>query len=708
MDLSTKKQEAIRFALPLIVVVVLLAQTVIPVFALVWTSQTSGTTLDLFGIAHDGSRFVVVGGGLKILTSPDGITWTSQTPGTSAGLLSNVVHYGSQFVAVGSSGEILTSPGGTTWTSQTSGTTELLFRISHDGSQFVVVGLNGTILTSLDGTTWTSQTSGTSVNLYGIAHDGSQIVVVGFNGTILTSLDSATWIPQTSGTTHDLLGVVHDGSQFVAVGVDTILTSPDGTAWTSQTPETMTTQLLFSVGHNSSQFLAVGTTGSILISPNGITWTVQTSGTTEHLQHVAHNGSQFVVVGRNGTILTSGPVTTTAVSNTTQTTTNSGGNVIRDGGSAVTARGVCWSTSISPTTADNTTTDGTGTGTFTSALTGLTPGTTYYVRAYARNSAGTFYGEQITFTALKAPTVTTQDVSDIYITTATANGNITDLGISNPTQHGVCWSTSENPTTLNNKTEDGAANAIGAFTCSITGLAAGSTYYVRAYATNSAGTSYGEQVTFTADDGDGVTASEESGPDGNDPSYSGNSDAIPDSTQSFVASMHTNDGNNYVTLICPDNQSLVGVTALANPHPTDSPVIVTFPYQFFEFTISGVGNGGATTLTIDLPAGSTVAETYWKYGPTPTNNLPHWYEFMYDSTTATGAVITGNQIVLHFVDGQRGDDDLTANGSIVDQGGPGTGNGQIPTLNEWGMIIMGLLFLGFSFWIMKRKEQNNL
>ncbi|MCP4709536.1 MAG: IPTL-CTERM sorting domain-containing protein, partial [Planctomycetes bacterium] len=294
----------------------------------------------------------------------------------------------------------------------------------------------------------------------------------------------------------------------------------------------------------------------------------------------------------------------------------------------------------------------------------------------------------------------------ISTTTATGNGNITDLGVPNPTQHGVCWSTSENPTTADSKTEGGAVSATGSFASSITGLTAGTTYYVRAYATNRLGTVYGSDVNFTTDDGDGVTAGEESGPDGNDSSYSGNDDAIPDSIQSFVASMHTNDGNNYVTLSCPDNQSLAGVTALANPHPADSPAHVNFPFQFFEFTIIGVGNGNATTLTIDLPAGSTAAETYWKYGPTPTNNSPHWYEFMYDGTT--GAVITSNQIVLHFVDGQRGDDVLTEDGMLVDQGGPGIGTVQVPTLNEWGMIIMGLLLLGSSFWILKRKEQNSL
>jgi hypothetical protein len=93
--------------------------------------------------------------------------------------------------------------------------------------------------------------------------------------------------------------------------------------------------------------------------------------------------------------------------------------------------------------------------------------------------------------------ITTLAVSDIGTETATGNGNITDLGASNPTAHGVCWNTSGTPTTSDSKTEEGAASATGAFTTSITSLSANTLYYVRAYATNTAGTSYGAQVSFT-------------------------------------------------------------------------------------------------------------------------------------------------------------------------------------------------------------------
>lgn len=91
-------------------------------------------------------------------------------------------------------------------------------------------------------------------------------------------------------------------------------------------------------------------------------------------------------------------LTTTAVTDITQTTVKSGGNITSDGGSAVTARGVCWSTDPDPTISDNKTTDGAGTGEFISNITGLMPNTTYYVRAYATNSNGTGYGSVLSFT----------------------------------------------------------------------------------------------------------------------------------------------------------------------------------------------------------------------------------------------------------------------------------------------------------------------
>jgi uncharacterized protein (TIGR02145 family) len=190
-------------------------------------------------------------------------------------------------------------------------------------------------------------------------------------------------------------------------------------------------------------------------------------------------------------------VTTGTVTNITTTTATCSGNVTSDGGSSVTARGVCWSTSQNPTTSNSKTTNGTGLGTYTSNITGLSPNTTYYVRAYATNANGTAYGRQKTFTtnALQGiPSVTTGDVTNITTTTASCSGNVTSDGGSSVTARGICWSTSQNPTTSNSKTTNGTG--LGTYTSNITGLSSNTTYYVRAYATNSQGTAYGEQRTF--------------------------------------------------------------------------------------------------------------------------------------------------------------------------------------------------------------------
>jgi hypothetical protein len=187
---------------------------------------------------------------------------------------------------------------------------------------------------------------------------------------------------------------------------------------------------------------------------------------------------------------------TLAISNISYTTASSGGSISIDGGAAVSARGVCWSTSSNPTIALSTKTiDGSGTGSFTSSIIGLVAGTTYYVRGYATNSVGTAYGNQVVFTAtaLTLATLTTTAISAITNTTASSGGSISIDGGAAVSARGVCWSTSSNPTiALSTKTIDGSG--IGTFTSSITGLVAGTMYYVRAYATNSAGTSYGNEL----------------------------------------------------------------------------------------------------------------------------------------------------------------------------------------------------------------------
>lgn len=190
-------------------------------------------------------------------------------------------------------------------------------------------------------------------------------------------------------------------------------------------------------------------------------------------------------------------VTTSTVTNITQTSATSGGNVTSDGGSSVTSRGVCWSTSQNPEITGSHSSDGAGTGSFTSPITGLAANTPYFVRAYVTNVKGTVYGNQVSFTTLQEqlPTLTTSGITNITQTTAKAGGNVTSQGSSAVTERGVCWSTSQNPTISNDHLASGAGT--GTFTTDIGGLSPATPYYVKAYAKNTAGTAYGDQQSFT-------------------------------------------------------------------------------------------------------------------------------------------------------------------------------------------------------------------
>jgi uncharacterized protein (TIGR02145 family) len=199
-------------------------------------------------------------------------------------------------------------------------------------------------------------------------------------------------------------------------------------------------------------------------------------------------------------------LSTLPVSEVTQTTAMSGGIVTDGGGSDIILRGICWSTNKNPDISSNKTSEGTGTGDFISNLTSLTSNTGYYVRAYATNSEGTAYGNEISFTTkpVSIGTLTTSTVSSVSFTTAVSGGNITSDGGSTITSRGVCWSTLQNPMISDAKTTD--AGGIGSFTSQLSGLAPGTAYYARAYMTNSTGTAYGNEISFKTIQGIGPIA----------------------------------------------------------------------------------------------------------------------------------------------------------------------------------------------------------
>jgi uncharacterized protein (TIGR02145 family) len=200
-------------------------------------------------------------------------------------------------------------------------------------------------------------------------------------------------------------------------------------------------------------------------------------------------------------------ITTVSVTEITTSGAKTGGSITADGNSPITARGVVWATTTNPTIALATkTSNGSGSGAFQSAITGLAANTKYYVRAYATNSVGTGYGNEFSFnTTAEAivPVVLTSGVGEITAYAAKSGGLVSTgqpAGVA-VNVRGVVWSTSTNPTVaLSTKTTDGAG--VGSFQSTLTGLTPKTRYYLRAYATSTTGiigTGYGAEVTFKTD-----------------------------------------------------------------------------------------------------------------------------------------------------------------------------------------------------------------
>jgi hypothetical protein len=259
-------------------------------------------------------------------------------------------------------------------------------------------------------------------------------------------------------------------------------------------------------------------------------------------------------------------ITTDSITNIDTTTATSGGNITSDGGSAITARGVCWSLLTTPTTGNSYITNGTGSGTFTSNLTGLTTYTLYYIRAYATNGVGTSYGNERTFMTINSPVVTTTTITNIGSTTATSGGDVTSDGGVSVTARGVCWSTATGSTISNSFTNDGSGT--GVFISNMVGLLQYTTYYVRSYATNSVGTSYGTEISFST--------------------LSGVAVVITDLTTNTTSTTATSGGN-----VTSDGGSPITVRGVCWS-------IITEPTIYNTHTTDGTGTGVFTSYVTGL------------------------------------------------------------------------------------------------------------
>jgi uncharacterized protein (TIGR02145 family) len=359
----------------------------------------------------------------------------------------------------------------------------------------------------------------------------------------------------------------------------------------------------------------------------------------------------------NGNSTTTVPTLTTIQPSIFSSTNSAsiGGNISSDGGATITARGVCWSNNPNPTIALSTKTiDGSGIGSFTTTITGLSPNTTFYVRAYATNNIGTAYGNEFNFNYTPIPpTVYTDNPTAISSTSAISGGYVGNDGGANVTSRGVVWSTSPNPTiALSTKTVDGYG--MGSFNSTITGLSGNTTYYVKSYATNNAGTAYGNEVSFTT----------------------------------LSTTMTDIDGNNYQTVtIC--NQTWTK-TNLNVSHYRNGDVIpqVTDPYEWYNL------NYGAWCYYNNDPANETVyGKLYnWYAVNDPRGLAPLGYHIPTDAEYTTlsdclgGNFVAGGKIketgYTHWLSPNLGASN--SSGFTARGGGGRSITGQFNSINSYG------------------------
>ena len=335
-----------------------------------WTPGSTLTGDDLNGVAFGLGKFYAVSAtNGRVYSSTDGAVWTSVQ--TTASSLRGIVFGAGRLVAIGPAGVITTSTDGLNWTAVTSGTVNALLGIDYVNNRFVIAGTNGTILTSDTGLSWTPANSGGNLSsLQNTAYGNGLYVTPGQSTTagrsLLTSTDGANWSERIAGAgavTRNLHAVAAsaDTSLIIAVGTSgTILQSSNGTTWTQRA--SATANQLNDINYGNGLFVAAGLSGAVISSTNGTNWNLTTI-TNVNLNGVKYDNTLWVAVGANGTtgrIYTSATGTTgwtqryaTGASLNQSAYANGLYVAVGDSGAIVTsATGTSWSTAFSGTTAN--------------------------------------------------------------------------------------------------------------------------------------------------------------------------------------------------------------------------------------------------------------------------------------------------------------------------------------------------------------------
>jgi uncharacterized protein (TIGR02145 family) len=344
-------------------------------------------------------------------------------------------------------------------------------------------------------------------------------------------------------------------------------------------------------------------------------------------------------------------VSTNSVSTITATTAICGGNITDDGGATIISRGVCWSNGITPTVADNKTSDGAGAGNYSSNMTGLNGGSVYYVRAFATNSAGTGYGMVMSFTTLgQSPIPTVAAATNLSTTGATLNGAVNPNYLSTVVtfEYGATISYGST-TTATQSPVTGSANTN--VSADITGLTpGGSTYHFRIKAVNSLGTTYSNDKTFSTL-GQAPTATTQQATNVNTSSAtlngSVNANYMP-TVVTFEYGTTTAYGNTITATQSPINGNS---STNVNINITGLAVATTYHYRVKTENSLGTNYGSDLTFTTlgQVPSISTLAATNITTvaaqlnGTVNANYLSTVVTFEYGITTAYGNTVSATQ-----------------------------------------------------------------
>ncbi len=520
-----------------------------------WTGQTSPVTNQLYGVYFINTLqgWAVGASGTILNTINGGATWVKQTSPVLTQLTGVYFITTTRGWIVGTGGVILTTAdGGTNWIKQTSPTTNQLLGINFINANqgWAVGGLNGvsgTILTTSNGgTTWTAQTSGT-INLLNSVHfiSATQGWVVGNSGTILTTTNGGvTWVPQASGTTNNLLGVnfkastqqgwaVGASGQILLYNASNVSVAPKITSFSPAIAATGTSVIIKGTsfkgttsvsfgGTNAKSFIVINDSTINAIVGNGASGlvSVTNAGGTYNLtgfHYLYYVNVSFNVditnylkagntVGTNG-IRIAGAFASLGAKSLPDWLPTAAACAMTKGASNV------WSIKVSmPDTSigksllykfvNNDWGQNEGIDVSNSLLScGQSDGFGNVNRLFLLPSADTtvsYCWDQCSSCNISSslPSITTFTPTDITVNSATLSGNLTAAGGDIVKMDGIVYGTSPNPTTLNSQYHFWTNPSIGVFSYSQAGLLPNTTYYVRAFAANSIGTTYGNQLVF--------------------------------------------------------------------------------------------------------------------------------------------------------------------------------------------------------------------